>query len=232
VLYPLRRSVALAPPFNLPYTDRLGPAWLAFAAGFGTEAAIIAMLGGLSATAAGPALLGRRLPARAVLAGVRARIPGLLAIAVVAGAASALAALAALLPWIFVYGLIGLAAPALVIDRVNPLRALGRSFALASRAGMRGTWIRLTGYLGWLALRLALGFGGIAALEFLLPSSRDLLPAASVAVWVVVNALAYATLACLDAVLYLEIRMRTEGLDLALGRDLRRGRPVDLAMVR
>ena len=46
------------------------------------------------------------------------------------------------------------------------------------------------------------------------------------AAWAAVNAVAYATLACLDAVLYLETRMRTEGLDIALGRALRRGEPV------
>jgi hypothetical protein len=97
---------------------------------------------------------------------------------------------------------------------------------------MRGVWVRLAGYLGWLALRLALGFGGLAVLDLVLPATQDWLPVASIAVWLVVNAVTYATLACLDAVLYLEVRMRTEGLDLALGRDLRHGRPVDLAMMR
>jgi hypothetical protein len=109
---------------------------------------------------------------------------------------------------------------------------VGRSFVLASRAGMRGVWIRLAGYLGWLALRLALGFGSLAALIRLAHLPQDWLPVASVAVWVLVDTLAYATLACLDAVLYLEIRMRTEGLDLSLERDLRRGRPIDLATAR
>jgi hypothetical protein len=153
-------------------------------------------------------------------------------VAAIAGVVATLAALGGLVPWIFVYGLVGLAVPVLVVDRVHPFRAVGRSFVLAGRAGMRGVWVRLAGYLGWLALRLALGFGGIAALDLVLPATRDWLPAASVGVWLVVNAVAYATLACLDAVLYLEVRMRTEGLDLALGRDVRSGRPVDLAMVR
>ena len=45
----------------------------------------------------------------------------------------------------------------------------------------------------------------------------------------VVDAVAYATLACIDAVLYLEVRMRVEGLDVAIGRLRRLGRPVDLA---
>jgi hypothetical protein len=229
-LYPLRLLAGLHPPFYAPYTDRLGLAWLVFGVGLGTEAAIIAVLGGFGGAAAGPGLLGQGLSGRVLRATVLRRLPGLLVVAAVAGVVAAMAALAGLLPWIFLYGLIGLAAPALVVERVNPLRAVGRSFALASRAGLRGVWVRLAGYLGWLALRLALGFGGIATLDLVLPSARGWVPVASVAVWTAVNAVAYATLACLDAVLYLEVRMRTEGLDLAVGRDLHRGRPVDLAL--
>ncbi len=40
--------------------------------------------------------------------------------------------------------------------------------------------------------------------------------------WLMVNTLAYPALACLDAVLWLDIRMRTEGLDLSLRRSLSR----------
>jgi hypothetical protein len=47
--------------------------------------------------------------------------------------------------------------------------------------------------------------------------------------WVVVNTVAYAMLACFDAVLYLDTRVRTEGLDIAVARTLRQGRPVELA---
>jgi hypothetical protein len=45
------------------------------------------------------------------------------------------------------------------------------------------------------------------------------------AVWALVNAVAYPALACLDAVLHLENRMRVEGLDIALSRALRLGAP-------
>ena len=47
--------------------------------------------------------------------------------------------------------------------------------------------------------------------------------------WILANTVVYAALACLDAVLYLETRMRVEGLDVAVGRSRRLGRPVDLA---
>jgi hypothetical protein len=47
-----------------------------------------------------------------------------------------------------------------------------------------------------------------------------------------VNTVSYATLACLDAVLHLETRMRTEGLDIVAVRARQHGRPVDLAVPR
>ena len=49
-------------------------------------------------------------------------------------------------------------------------------------------------------------------------------------IWLVVNALAYPVLGCLDVVNHLETRMRTEGLDIALRRSLRRGVATDAAL--
>src|SRR5207248_1178593 len=67
-LYPLRQAARLAPPAYLPHVDHLGLFWQQFALGLGTEAAAIALLGGLAARAAGPDLLGERLPAGRLLA--------------------------------------------------------------------------------------------------------------------------------------------------------------------
>jgi hypothetical protein len=228
-LYPLRQLAGITPPSYFPYADRLGAFWLTFATGLGTEAAILALLGGLTATAAGPALLGEHVPGRELLRRAGQRALPIIVIAAVAGILVGVGALAALIPWIFVYGLIGLAAPALIIDRVGPGRAIGRSFVLASRTGMRATWIRVGGYLSWLAIRLALGFGGGAGLRLVVPQTGEWLAITSVVTWLLVNTIAYATLACFDPVLYLETRMRTEGLDIAVGRTLRLGHPVDLA---
>ena len=228
VLYPLRQLAAITSPSYLPYEDRLGLFWLTLCAGMGTEAGILVLLGGLTATAAGPALIGQRSTGRQVLGQAVRRALPLTLLAVVAAVATGLAALAALVPWIIVYGLIGLVAPALIIDRTGPVRAFGASLRLASRAGLRATWIRVGGYLSWLAIRIALGFGGGAALSLVLPEAEAWLAVTSVVTWLLVDTIAYATLACLDAVLYLETRMRTEGLDISLGRAQRIGRPVDL----
>src|SRR2546429_37231 len=126
----------------------------------------------------------------------------------------------------------GLAAPALVIEHRGPLSALGRSFALVGRGGLRPGAIRLLGYLAWWTIRLALAAGGYAALQLTGQLSGGVaLRLAGVLAWVLVNTVAYAVLGCLDAVLHLETRMRVEGLDLALGRAARRGIPAEQILV-
>src|SRR5262249_34562290 len=158
---------------------------------------------------------------REVVRGAVRRTLPIVVVAACVGVMAGVAALAAMVPWIFMYGLVGLAAPALIIDRVGPGRAIGRSFALGGRASMSAAGVRGGGYLSCLAIRLALGLGGGAALGLVLPGTDDWLAITSVVTWLLVNTIAYATLACLDAVLYLETRMRTEALDIAIGRALR-----------
>jgi hypothetical protein len=220
MLYPLRRAAGVGPPYYLPYRDRLGEYWLLLAAGLACEASIIAVLGGLTAPAAANALLGVKQRSRELAK--RARFGGVVVIAVVAGLIAGLCALAGLLPWLFGYGLIGLAVPAMVIDRVGPGRGMTRSLVLAARSAMRASWIRVLGYFGWLAIRIALGLGGLALLSLVVdPGIHRWAASPASAVWACVNAVMYPALACLDAVLHLDTRIRTEGLDIALGRTTR-----------
>jgi hypothetical protein len=219
ILLPMRVSSATRPPLLLPYDDRLALYWVMVAVGFGSEITIIALLGGLTSRAAGPALLGDRLSARQILALRGARLGWVLLIATLVGGVGLAAAFACGVPWLLVYALVGLTVPALVIDRVGPLRAIGRGLRLVTRSGLRAAGIRLVGYVGWSAVRLALGFGSIALLGLAVsdPDSGWLWLAATIA-WAAVNAVAYPALACLDSVVHLETRMRTEGLDIALSR--------------
>ncbi len=97
---------------------------------------------------------------------------------------------------------------------------------MVARGRLRPGGIRLLGYLAWYSIRLALAVGGMAALRLIVHLPGETWATlASMAGWVIVNTVAYAVLGCLDAVLHLENRMRVEGLDLALGRALRRGVP-------
>jgi hypothetical protein len=229
LLLPLRHLAHMAPPSYTPDFDRLGYAWLLFAAGMGTEGAILAVLGGFTAVAAGPALLGQSLPARRVLGAPLRRLLLIGLVALVAFCVLAVGALLAIVPWIFLYGLIGPVVPALMVDRIGPVRALGRGVGLAARSGLRAVWLRFGAYLSWLFIRLALGFGGGAALRLVVPATTEWLAITSVVTWLLVDTIAYTMLACFDAVLYLDVRMRTEGLDIAVSRARRLGRPVDLA---
>lgn len=228
VLYPLRAAARTGTSY-VPRDGYVAQWWAAVAVGFGTEAAVVAVLGGVAGAAVLPALLGRRVrrPGRSRAAVVLS----VAVVAAVAGVATALAAAALLLPWLLVYAVLGLAAPAVLVDRLGPGRALLRSAGLVVRSALRPGAIRVLGYLGWLVFRLALGTG-VAGLAGLLPA----LPAAvgsdlvQVASWMLVNALAYPVLGCLDAVLHVETRMRVEGLDIALGRALRRDEPIEPAL--
>jgi hypothetical protein len=231
LLYPLRIAAGIRPPFGTPYADRLGEYWLMLGVSLGTEVFIIAVVGGLTARAAGPALRGERLSSRELLDPAGGRFLAVLGVALVVGFIATVAALAGLLPWVFAYGLLGLAVPAVVIDRVNPGRALLRSIGLSGRAGMRAGWIRLGGYLGWYFVRLALNLGGLALVRlFLADVHQSWVMYLQIGALAAVNAVAYAMLASLDAVLHLETRMRCEGLDIALSRARHRGRPMELAV--
>lgn len=216
-LAPLRGMAVAEPPLYLPSWDGSGPAyWLLLAVGAGTEATIIALLGGLSARGAAADVLGSRLTARKLLDPRGARFGHVLLIAVVAGTVTFLAALFGPL-WAAGYALVGLAVPVLVVDRVGAGRALSRGAVLACRAGLRAGLIRVLGYLTWLGVRLVLGLGGILLLGQT-EVDGGWTAYVGVLLWLAVNTVAYPTLACLDAALHLETRMRTEGLDIWLAR--------------
>ncbi|MEV0561164.1 hypothetical protein [Dactylosporangium sp. NPDC050588] len=226
VLFPLR-SVAGADGTTDVFDADTGIWWLVFCCGLTTEGIVLALLGGLTGAAAGPALLGTPAPARDLLRAWGRRAPALIVLAISVGLILLPSAVVAL-PWFYFFGAIGLAAPALVVDRVGPGAALVRSLNLAP-VGLRGVAIRLGGYGGWAAIRVAIGLGTAALLDTVLPSDALVYEIVTVAVWVLANTVVYAALASVDAVLYLESRMRVEGLDVAVGRSRRLGRPVDLA---
>lgn len=234
VLFPLRR-LADVDIWYWPADDRW-PAWLLLVAvGFGTEAAIVAGLGRPAATAGLRALLGPAAPrpepgarpaaATAAVAVVAAAAAGL-AVATGAGWPSTffLLSFATLGLWLGAWGWLGLAVPAVVIDRLGPVAALRRSIGLASRGLLRGARVRVLAYLGWFVIRLAWGLGVLSLVGlFFVPVDTTMDNLLMAAVYLVVNAFAYPALACLDTVLQLEARMRTEGLDIALRRALQRG---------
>jgi hypothetical protein len=196
--------------------DLIGEPWLAVAAGLGTEALIIALLGLIAGRAAAAGAVGGSLRPRDLLSG--RNLPGGIVLAVVTGL---IVFAVSLLPlgWLVAYPLLGMATVALVVDGAGAGRSLARGVALSTRSGLRGGAIRLLGYLSWLMARLAFGLGSVAGLQGL-----GIVPAGPVNPWVsaaflfAIDTVAYASLASLDAVLLIETRIRTEGLDIALTR--------------
>ncbi|WP_433390292.1 hypothetical protein [Micromonospora sp. KLBMP9576] len=217
LLYPLRLAASAGPPAWLPEFGRFGAYWLLLAVGAATEAMIILLLGNPAARAAGAALFGRTAGPREVLRPAGARWGATALLAVLVGVTMCGFALLGAV-WFLGFVLLGAVAPALVVDRVHPMRAPLRAAAVALRGVGRAGGIRLLGYLVWWVVRLGIGIGVYFGLD-----SLDLVHAAwagwlSLAVWAGVNSVAYPALACLDAVLHLETRIRTEGLDIRLSR--------------
>ncbi|MFC4068451.1 hypothetical protein [Actinoplanes subglobosus] len=220
LLSQLRTFAELSPPLYYWRITSEDIDWVpVVATGLATEAFIIALLGAVAGAAAGPALLGRRIRDRDVLR--RSRPLTALLVAAILAVITFGAAVAGFIGVIFVYGLAGLAAAVLTVDRTaNPFTAIGRAVGRCTRNGMRGVFLRLLGYLVWLAIRIALGSGWIVAADMVTSVAgwSWWLDWAVPIAWALANAVAYAALGCLDAVLLLEIRIRTEGLDIAVNR--------------
>lgn len=188
----------------------LRPAWWVWlAVWLGTESTVLAVLAAPASVGAVRALLGEPAGRRTLLTAPGRRWFGVLLAAAVLGPCATVAALLCGLPWLFLYAVTGLVVPVIVADRAGA-SAVTRPFRLVFRGSGRVAGIRLLGYVGWLAIRLAVGYAGVLLLS---SYESDLLSALP---WVVVDAVAYPALACLDACVHLENRMRIEGLDLAL----------------
>ncbi|RSM68816.1 hypothetical protein DMB66_12695 [Actinoplanes sp. ATCC 53533] len=230
LLVPLRAAALVTPPYYGPASGHFGQWWSITAIGFASELVILTLLGALASAAAGPALLGRAVPHRQLWS--RTRPLSTVVVAVLLGAVGVVGAFAGLLPWLLLYGLFSLAPAVLVIDRCgNPFSALWRSAQLTARGGMRGFWTLICAYLTWFVIRFALGSGWVWVLTRLSDGEPAWLAWLSPAAWALANAVAYAALACVAAVLLLETRIRTEGLDIAIGRARGRGEDDAAALV-
>ncbi|WBB64850.1 hypothetical protein [Micromonospora sp. WMMD812] len=217
LLLPLRLAAGSEPPIWWFATGQFSAYWLLLAVGAAAEGLIIALLGNPASRAAAAALLGRRAGARELLRPAGARWGATVPLALVVGALMLTAALCGP-AWFVGFALLGAVVPALAVDRVPVLRALPRAVALATRGGARAGLVRILGYVGWWILRVGLAVGALFGLaELDLIDSPQSVPA-GLLVWAGVNTIAYPALACLDAVLHLETRMRTEGLDILLSR--------------
>jgi hypothetical protein len=195
----------------------------------------IGLVGGVLTTALGGALapvftdelLGRRTTARQALARVGWRWLWLIGLAVVIAVGETAGLFALAIGGVWLWGVWAVAAPALVVERTTALGALRRSFRLVSGDFWRVWGVRalggvLTTVLGFF---LAVPFEALAAWlsDFNPFDSSDPTPAYPAQfVWItaaggLVSALFTGPIAAaVDALLYVDLRMRREGLDLVL----------------
>ena len=173
-------------------------------------------------------LQGVRVPARrAVLVGLR-RAPALLALTIVSQIAVAAGTLCCVVPGILLAWLWSVAPCALVLERIGPMRALSRSAALVRGSFWR--WLGLiavqTGLLipltalptvlaipdveSWVRARSGLSPAAFSVLEVLLTSAF--------------TGVATAVAAVILTVFYLDLRVRSEGFDLAMRLERLRAR--------
>ncbi|MFL6131051.1 MAG: hypothetical protein ACJ73E_18565 [Mycobacteriales bacterium] len=197
------------------------------------SAVVGAVLTGMLVVVVSEDVLGRRVTVGQVWTRVRPRLWALLAASAVAGLLPYVGLLLLIIPGVILWGAWALTTPALVLEGLGPLRALRRSWQLAWPAFPRIWSIRtLSELLATLMQYLvAVPFAMAGALVALALGADEgsQLPVVAL-VLVVLGGIAAGTLtapflAGVLALLYVDRRMRAEGLDLVLQRQARLGGP-------
>ena len=215
------------------------PSIEALIGGFGgiTSALVAAVIGavitGMLVVVVSEDVLGRRVTAADVWRRIRPRLWPLLLAAAIAGILPYLGLLFLLIPGLILWALLALTTPALVLEGLGPFAALRRSAQLAWPVLVRVWYVRALSVLMGLLIQIliALPFGLIGAL-LAVTSDGDPGTAATVAILaldalggIVAGMITAPFLAGVLALLYIDRRMRAEGLDFVLRRKERARRP-------
>jgi len=194
-------------------------------------AAIVgAVLTGMIVVVVSEDVLGRRTSIREVVRAVRPRLGALVLAAVLAGTLPYLGLVLLVLPGVFLWGAWALTTPALIIEGLGPVRALRRSWRLAVPAFWSVWGIRALSVLIGLLIQaiLVLPFVVVASgLASLLDPATPAIPPLVLVLTVLGNIVAGTVvspfLAGVLALLYVDRRMRAEGLDIVWQRQLALG---------
>lgn len=190
------------------------------------------MLAGLLAPVFSADVLGSRIGAGAAWQQARGSVVALVALVLVVAAAQELGVVALFVGGAWLWGIWAVAGPALVVERLGPFAALGRSFQLTRTSFWRVWGIRT---LRWvltnvLALLITLPFSALAVAV----TGTDVSNISSLGIneptlfVVIVSIGAVLALsvtspisAAVDSLLYADLRMRREGMDLVLATAVR-----------
>jgi hypothetical protein len=195
-------------------------------------AVVGAVLTGMLVVVVSEDVLGRRVSAADVWRRIRRRLGALVVAAAFAGILPYVALVFFLLPGAILWAGWALTTPALVLEGIGPFAALRRSWRLAWPNLIRVWWVRTLSVLIGLLMSFLIAVPFQAAglvLAFTTGADDDSRPGITVVVLVlsVLGAIAAGMitapfLAGVLALLYIDRRMRAEGLDLVLRRQERR----------
>lgn len=196
------------------------------------SAVVGAVLTGMLVVVVSEDVLGRRVTAGQVWARVQPRVWALLLAAAIAGLVPYLGLVFLIVPGVILWGAWALTTPALVLERLGPFQALRRSWQLAWPAFPRVWSIRTLSELlaALMQFLVAVPFaiaGTLLAFALGTDEGGELPVVALVLVvlgGIVAGTLTAPFLAGVLALLYVDRRMRAEGLDLVLQRQARAGR--------
>lgn len=233
-----RAVLAIAVPFAIVRSVLVGLAqyatlgdanastWVALV-GLVVAAGVGAVLTGLLTPIFSADVLGGRMPAGAAVRRVGRLTWGLVLLALVVTVAEGAGLVALVIGGAWLWGIWAVAAPALVSERIGPFRALSRSFHLVSGAFWRTWGIRA---LGWLlvsvlglfvTLPAELLAGWVTGSKLFSTTSGVVHPGLFVTIVAIGGVLSGAILApvssAIDVLLYTDLRMRREGMDIVLG---------------
>jgi hypothetical protein len=193
------------------------------------SAVIGAVITGMLVVVVSEDVLGRRVGAADVWRRIRPRLWPLLLAAAIAGIMPYVGLLFLVIPGLILWALWALTTPALVLEGLGPIAALRRSAQLAGPALIRVWSVRTLSVLIGLLIQalIALPFGLIGALIVV---GSDLEPGTPAAVailaldvlgGILAGMITAPFLAGVLALLYIDRRMRAEGLDFMLRRQVR-----------
>ena len=196
------------------------------------SAVIAAVITGMLVVVVSEDVLGRRVSAAEVWRRIRPRLWPLLLAAAMAGILPYVGLLFLIIPGLILWALWALTTPALVLEGLGPIAALRRSAQLAGPALIRVWGVRTLSVLMVLLIQvlIALPFGLIGVL-IVVAGDGDPGSTATVAILaldvlgaIVAGMITAPFLAGVLALLYIDRRMRAEGLDFVLRRQERTAR--------
>jgi hypothetical protein len=213
-------SNSSGPDFSL-LTAFTSPAGLVAIA---VSAVFSALLAGAVSAVVGEAILGRRATLATIRTRLRRRVWSLLAASVLAGLLPFLGLVGFIVFGVFLWGALSLTTPAVVLERIGPFRALRRSWQLAVPSWWRVFGIRaLSALLGQvIGSVLAVPFTaigiGVLVVTHASGVGQFVLVALAVVGGIIGGTITAPFLTAVLTLIYVDQRMRREGLDLVLAR--------------